>query len=814
MLGDKNIDFTFYGITYRDQYIGGESSPVCKLVNYDTYGGYYFDWNGYPPPGTPKANWGKELNESVGLWRVAANASFNPSTLVIDKGTTLSFVCEATVNNNPPPLAVQMTNVDTNSAYWGFSTNPLNRLAYDKTFEKGYEHSALVADINYSNFCFAASPYVYDTTTPATNPAGSSLNSLASVINANPSKVFVTYIRPIMYYGTETPRTLAITANAQYINEIDGSTSRVGVPYADVLTYKPVPELAATIRSRIQDGHDDWESTKIYAPFGFNPSQSWYDTEGTNSDQIHRIGTALRFTVNNVVLGAGSPRIERGQYFRCNFDEKIFEDVAYKWELVCYCEESNRYIEPGYDLTNLNLTDHLRFFTKLVVTDTKGNTIGQATVNAVLHELAYIGFYFGRTTSIAQNTDFNNDDLTGVYCPIFDNGTTTGLYATGDDIKSLPQYGADSVGGSAFRYDPQEGEEGDFSTVINKGTIGAGASYYALTEAEMNSLATWLNTTYTPTDETQLIQDFKGVNPADYITTVMYYPFDIPVGAGASEQITVGKITALGCTGFKLLYEYGNMYDFGSYRIPENGNYLDYMRKITVMIPFCGSVDLDPKLWTGKLLTVKMAIDFPTGFCTAYLYRDNGIMDSISGSVGVPLPLSALSNGDYQVSITNQIKNKESMKMGAIFQGAAGVAQAGLSMYTAKSGEMGNVGGIISGAMSAVGSIAGLTLDMPNAEYNIEHTVPAVSEISGGSPFLNCGADYRVKILVCTPIYDKGYDATAYGKTTGFACCKQGTLKNISSGFTACAGIDLAGVDCTATEKSMIFNAVQKGVYL
>lgn len=812
MLGDKNVDFTFYGITYRDMYISGESSPVCKLVNYDTYGGYYFDWNGYPPPGTPKANWGKELDESVGLWRVAANASFNPCTIVIDKGDTLSFVCEATVNDNPPPLAMQITNVDTNSSYCGFSTNPLNRLAYNKTFEKGYEHSALVADINYSDFCMTATLSCFDETDGSISSR--TLSNIVTYINGNPSKRFFAYMRPTLFWGTTYPRIEGNSANAQYINEIDGSTARVGVPYADVLTYKPVPALAATIRTRIQDDHDDWESTKIYAPFGFNPAQSWYDTEGTNSDQIHRIGYNEKLAVSDVKFGKGSPRIERGRYFRCNFDEKNFEDVAYKWELCCFHIPSGRYLENGYDLTTLSLSDELRFFTRLKITNTKGNTIGQATLNAIYHELAYIGFYFTRTGALAQNTDFNNDDLTGVFCPIFENGTTTGLYATGDDIKSLPQYGADSVGGSAFRYDPQEGEEGDFSTVINRGTIGAGASYYALTEAEMNSLATWLNTTYTPSDETQLIQDFKGVNPADYITTVMYYPFDIPVGAGASEQITVGKITALGCTGFKLLYEYGNMYDFGSYRIPENGNYIDYMRKITVMIPFCGSVDLDPKLWTGKLLTVKMAIDFPTGFCTAYLYRDNCIMDSISGSVGVPLPLSALSNGDYQVSITNQIKNKESMKMGAIFQGAAGVAQAGLSMYTAKSGEMGNVGGIISGAMSAVGSIAGLALDMPNAEYNIEHTVPAVSEISGGSPFLNCGADYRVKILICTPIYDKGYDATAYGKTTGFACCKQGTLKSISSGFTACAGIDLNGIDCTATEKSMIFNAVQKGVFI
>ena len=442
---------------------------------------------------------------------------------------------------------------------------------------------------------------------------------------------------------------------------------------------------------------------------------------------------------------------------------------------------------------------------------------GAAVKRAVLHEVAFIGVYFAETRTLASSDPLGSASTgAGIYYPEKIGGVTTGRYFTGEDIKNAPN--ADATTSDVFKYSPlPTSDTGDFSTVINKGTIGAGVKYYSLTEAQMNNLATWLNTTYTPTDETQLIQDFKGVNPADYITTVMYYPFDVPISPGADEVLRVGKIDASGVTGRVLEYTYGDLYDFGYYDIPEHGNFIDYMRKISVFIPFCGTVDLDPLVWTGKRLTVKMAVDFPTGVCTAYLFRDTGVFDTISGAVGVPLPLSALANGDYQVSIINQMAQKNQATIGGITRAGSGIASiAGGALDLKAGGSMsaGNIASIAGGAISAAGGIAQTVVGLPNLEYNIEHTQPAISQVSGGSPFINCGTDFRVKVLICTPVLAAGYSADAYGKSTGFATCKQGILSSVSSGYTECAGADLSGINATSTEKAMIFNALKSGVFI
>ena len=56
-----------------------------------------------------------------------------------------------------------------------------------------------------------------------------------------------------------------------------------------------------------------------------------------------------------------------------------------------------------------------------------------------------------------------------------------------------------------------------------------------------------------------------------------------------------------------------------------------------------------------------------------------------------------------------------------------------------------------------------------------------------------------------------GYNRTAYGKTVGFACNKNGKLSDFS-GLTVCAAFDLSGIECTAEEKQIIANYLKGGV--
>lgn len=819
-LGDKQYNYNYYNLPIDRKWTNtGDTAPFAALVKPNIWGywpsGIYYDDGMY----SNSDKNGEPLDDSIAVWRLPNNASFACNAFFsVDVSSTLGAHYDVNIEDNNVPLLCAA--IDTTSNNWGkFDRKCVERYAYDTVNTCNGPKSALVYDINPLAVCLRGAANIYDRATPSAVPQGRDVAAIAAYIDASPSTRDLTVIRPYMYRGTGTTRIYT----AETIPEFEAPYFD-GVLLADTSSNIPIPDGQTYLKSLIADtanGHN-YRNDAIYRPFVTRLNNNLYS--GTNdsvfSSQLE-IGFTRPFTKNQIISGAatisGANKIS-AQIYRCNYEPKYFDDVAYVWENVIFDTVSGVEIQNGFDVSSYTDNRSIRFYTRIRILDYKGNSKGKAIELAVKHELAYIGFYFADTQAGAENAVLGAEgDGVGVYLPEKIGGVTTGRYFTGDEIKDVPYADADSV--DVFRYEPPPtGDTGDFSTVINSGTIGSGAKYYACSNAQMNALSTWLNTTYEPTDEDTFVQDFKGMNPADYITTVMYYPFNIPLESGTDEQIVVGKLNATGATGRVLKYTYGQEYNFGSYTIPEQGNFMDYMRKITVFVPFCGSIELDPLIWTGCKLTVKMQIDFPTGACTAYLYRGSdrgdGVFATLSGTVGVPLPLSAVANGSYQVAITNLLASHKAAHRSMV----AGALAVAAGATTAIGGTIaGNVkmgaGGVLSMASGAVAIDAGAD-KMDNIEYNIDHSVATISDVSGGSPFLNCGADYRVKILILTPVLSGEYDAASFGRTTGFACCRQGVLSEISHGFTQCASADLSGIACTATEKNMIFNALQSGVYV
>ena len=815
-LGDKEYNYNYYNLPVDRKWSNGIGEiPFAALVRPNIWGywpsGIYYDDGMY----SNSDKNGKPLDDTIAIWRLPRNASYGCNAFfTVDTSATLGAHYDVNINDYDVPLAVAAVDVTSNN--WGkFDKKCVERYAFDIVMTCNGPRSVLAYDINPLSVCLRGAVLFLRRSTNAIT--GGDISTIASTANNTDYDVCV--IRPTMYRGPNNSRiNTAVTIPDDYAPYFDG------VLLADSLSNIPIPAGQTYLKSLIADtanGHN-YRNDVIYRPFVTRYGSNVYSgaNDNTVTSQME-IGFQRQYTVNQLISGAatisGANRIT-GQIYRCNYDPKYFDDVAYVWENVIFDTVSKVDIQNGFNLNSFGDDRNIRFYTRIRIIDYKGNSRGKAIELAVKHELAYIGFYFADTQTRAESAVLGAEgDGVGVYLPEKIGGVTTGRYFTGDEIKDVPYADADSV--DVFRYEPPPtGDTGDFSTVINTGTIGSGAKYYACSNAQMNALSTWLNTTYVPTDEDTFVQDFKGMNPADYITTVMYYPFDIPLESGTDEQIVVGKLNATGATGRVLKYKYGEEYNFGSYTIPEQGNFMDYMRKITVFVPFCGSIELDPLIWTGCKLTVKMQIDFPTGACTAYLYRGSdrgdGVFATLSGTVGVPLPLSAVANGSYQVAITNLLASHKAAHR-ALVTGALGVAGGAL---TAVGGAMaGNLKIAGGGALSAVSGITAIDASadkMENIDYNIDHTVASINDVSGGSPFLNCGADYRVKILILTPVLSSEYDAASFGRTTGFACCRQGVLSEISHGFTQCASADLSGIACTATEKNMIFNALQSGVYV
>ena len=807
------LNYNYYGIpTGRYIYTEWDNDiHVADLVNDNMY-------NLYQVGGTPIPDrWGKPLDDSVYLWKIKPNCSFARNrAFCADIGNILNIETPEHVENSPVSLTVSCVDRYTGD-YGEFNTTPHYRLANDDTKANGFLYNPLAYNIPYTSYCIHAQAGCFNYADKSLS--GRNISALKAWIDTDPDNRDVWYLSPTLYAGTTTDR-----RNTDFRAS---DTNKIGAVLADILTFRPIPSNAEHVIHEILDGEPEdaeWDTTKVYNPFSQAIGQNNFWRGGNLvSTYTYQLRIGLQQYITYAQLRSGyadystisPPSKTTGQFFRASSDIQYYDDVAFRWAFKVYDLTTGVFLENGYDITNMS--GACRLCTVLEIVDYKGQTKGEAVVRACLHEIAAIGFYFTDTSTNAQSYELGgNGAYSGVYLPEIVDGVTTGYYTTGEDVKNVPYFDADNVG--AFKYHPSDTDDtGDWSYNINSGTIGAGVKYYALTEANMNNLCHWLNTTYNPTDQTQFIQDFKGQNPGDYLVSVMYYPFDIPVETGADETVVVGKLTATGSTGRVLKYKYGDLYNFGSYTIPAQGNFIDYMRKISVIVPFCGTKDLDPLIWTGQTLTVKMAIDHPTGACTAFLFRGVHVMDTLSGSVGVPLPLSALSNGNYQVSITNMLAQKNQATIGGITRTASGIANITggvLDMKNAGSVSAGGVASIISGTVTAAGGAVQTAIGLPNLEYNIEHTQPEIKQIDGGSPFINCGVDLRVKILICTPVLAEGYDPAAYGRTTGYSCCKQGKLSSVSSGFTVCAGAQLDGIQATATEKSMIYNALQGGVFV
>ena len=812
-LGDKSYNYNYYGVPVdRKWSTGTGTEAVAALVRPNIWGyrptGIYYDDGQYA--NTDKN--GKPLDTTIAVWRLPNNASYACNAMFsVDISTSIKAHYDVNIENGDVPLAVAAIDVTSNN--WGtFSRRPWHRYAYDTVMACNGPRSVLAYDIVYNSVCLFPDVFIFNRSN--TSQSTIALSSIASTIGTN-DKIDLMFIRPRMYRGGNNNRiNTAVTIpddNAPYFD---------GVLLADTLSVKPIAHGQAYLKSLIADtanGHN-YRSDVVYNPFSTQYQQVITDGAGTNSAAFQlQIGFVRQLTKSNIVNGytslGGGNRIT-AQFYRCNYNIKYFDDVVYQWEDVIFDDTNAVEIQNGFNISGYNNTDNFRFYTRLKIIDAKGNTKGKAIELAVKHELAYIGFYFCDTQTGAESKSLGTGDGVGVYLPEIVGGVTTGRYFTGADIQNVPYARSGSVADDAFIYDPDESEEsGDSTTIINTGTIGSGVTYYALTNAEMNNLSTWLNTTYQPTDQDTFIQDFKGTNPADYVASCVYYPFDIPL-VSTNVPIVVGKLTAGGAQGATLAYTYGQLYDYGYYDIPMFGDFRDYLTQITVFVPFCGTVKLDPIMWVGHRLSVKMAIDWPTGVCTGFIFRDSTMYDSVSGTIGVQLPLSAVANGSYQVAITNLLASHKAAHR-SLTMGAIGVAG---GLATAAGGAAtGNLklaaGGLLS-AVTGVSTIDSQADKMENIDYNIDHTQPSVTEVSGGSPFINCGTDLRVRILRTTPMMLPGYDASVYAKTIGFADCR--TVANLSAerGLTVCTNIDTSGLTVPLEVIAELNKACKEGLIL
>lgn len=435
----------------------------------------------------------------------------------------------------------------------------------------------------------------------------------------------------------------------------------------------------------------------------------------------------------------------------------------------------------------------------------------------VRKSIAFFGCYFSECLYPNATKDWNSTDC--FIGTIDDNGVTHGNYTNGTDNDNQRQKTWGDEWSDKTPYNPNkptptdENDKGDLNTHLNSGYYATSAKYYATTEQQITKLIDFINT-YAPTDA-ELTADFKGVNPSDYITNVLFYPFDV-MYSGAASQIYLSVLNTM-ATGLKFNPSFGvTVADFGGISIDRYFNdFRDYppYTKLTLNIPFAESVEIDIGEYYGHTLNIKSVIDFTTGDILSLIMRDGLVTKTVSGNCAIQLPLSALAMGTYQQTLNTLQSTSKINETRLYVGGITDTANTSVSIATAvmTGGASMAFSNPITVGAKAVENQVTLGEQVKQTDYALQHTTPSPVQISGGTPCNMAMLEYipRYTITRCKSLNIIDYNT--YGQTVGFATAQQGRVSDFT-GFIVCSDIEFDNISATAQEQEMIKNLLKGGV--
>ena len=435
---------------------------------------------------------------------------------------------------------------------------------------------------------------------------------------------------------------------------------------------------------------------------------------------------------------------------------------------------------------------------------------------AVRSSLACFGMFFTDDSEVASSGKLDDPNM---HLGTIVNGIGYGNYTSGADNKNQPQWTWTSM--SDNDYDPSKPNPIDPNTY--NGSMGTGFVTSFATATTRYNIRT--NDFITLTDKlwdamalatpdnvnNYSLDTFLTSNPIDSIVNLKWFPISESMSIGEAIKVKLGKydtgISAYAAQN-SILKDCGNVV---IYPVSGHGvaNWIDKLTKITLYLPFCGSLNLDPETYMGRSVNVEYAIDLITGSCSAYVsyIADNGqrvITDIASGTCGIDCPVTGIQHATLDSQLYNATEQLKAMRVNNAVNGLASVL--GLSDVT-KKGMSG-----ISDALKTGGTIYNALQSESVAEYNLHHTQTPTKMIGTSSAMTGAMCDLRPTIIFERPVIPP-IDDDAYAHVCGYACCEPTTIGNLS-GYAEFASADLSGFNATAEEKNMIANALMGGVYL
>ena len=468
------------------------------------------------------------------------------------------------------------------------------------------------------------------------------------------------------------------------------------------------------------------------------------------------------------------------------------------------------------------------------------NTLGRdGILDYVMKQAAYLGFRFKLK---ANDTDY--------YLPIMDsNGITTGNYLSSND-PDIENQDNNSWTTDVFErtpYSPGGGDDGDPNTYQDGTSIAyrrpfatVGNYHYLMSAQGVKAFFKTLNELISTVSQDpnayadDMIEYFGTQDPYELIDTIMIFPrdFTYPLAnypnstlidpltmTEPADYIYIGN-TKIPVTGWnqhivRVLGTEGmvNLEPFEYY--DKYKSFLDYnpYSSAQIILPWCGSIDLDAQTYMGKTIQPLYYIDIQSGLCKVFLGAGESmghiaLTDTITGQVGARVQITSQ---DYSAQINaaiqanqiqqqqrfNQVKNAASLLTGGALAALTGTGGADVAGAT----------------VNTMFGMAASEMAIDQANYRVETTAVPFKQVVSGTDTLSLSGTDGYAVNIFRPKFLPTYDAAEYGKQVGFATLEFGPLSNYH-GYTEVETINFDGVFATETEQEMIKSALKTGVYL
>ena len=399
--------------------------------------------------------------------------------------------------------------------------------------------------------------------------------------------------------------------------------------------------------------------------------------------------------------------------------------------------------------------------------------------------------------------------FSNAYIPIFSDEETAQGYIDGDvDITEATNWPDISNQYPIFNGTGEDDEESDFGEVKTRGFF---SQQYIMNDTCLQALANDLFDTSVGGiwEAIKKGLDMYGDNPIEAVMGLSFWPVNLnAVFTGVSAPyVWFGGYGWEPSAGSATRLVYPNGYkSIGSVFIKRTFNSwrdMEPYTKLYVMLPYCGTYQLELARYYGKNVEVRYYFDTRTNGCIACLIADGFLVDYFNGQMGVTMPITLT---DYTAYMNAQINTLLGGGGQAVqsFGGAAGAvngasAAGGAALLGAAAGGMAGVG--IAGAAIGAKTVYGLS----------QNNINNFNKTKGGSSSM---INEYLPQSVCF-IFEIQEDCAPenYGEMFGYPSMKAGKIFNFS-GFLKCQSVKLSCGIATENERERLKQMLLSGIYI